>query len=109
MIVKVLKDWQAKLPGGISGLSSIADGGDLIFAEACFELGIPVRVLLPLPPFCVASAIVCICVVLLRQIAALKQFTHMIYADESRQSQRVTVPSQLCRYYYGKCCFIAVF
>ena len=50
MIVKVLKDWQAKLPGGISGLSSIADGGDLIFAEACFELGIPVRVLLPLPP-----------------------------------------------------------
>jgi hypothetical protein len=27
-------------------------------------------VLLPLPPFCVASAIVCICVVLLWQIAA---------------------------------------
>jgi hypothetical protein len=50
MILKVLNEWKSKVPGGISGLSSLAAGGDLLFAEACFELGIPLRVLLPLPP-----------------------------------------------------------
>ena len=50
LILKVLNEWKAKLPGGISGLSSLAAGGDLLFAEACFELGIPLRVLLPLAP-----------------------------------------------------------
>ena len=50
MILKVLSEWNSKLPGGISGLSSLAAGGDLLFAEACFELGIPLRVLLPMPP-----------------------------------------------------------
>jgi len=48
-ILKVLAEWKTKMPGGISGLSSLAAGGDLLFAEACFELGIPLRVLLPLP------------------------------------------------------------
>jgi len=48
LIVKVLSEWKAKLPGGISGVSSLAAGGDLLFAEACFELGIPLRVLLPM-------------------------------------------------------------
>jgi hypothetical protein len=50
MILKVLSEWNSKLPGGISGLSSLAAGGDLLFAEACFELDIPLRVLLPMPP-----------------------------------------------------------
>ena len=50
LILKVLTEWKAKLPGGISGLSSLAAGGDLLFAETCFELGIPLRVLLPMPP-----------------------------------------------------------
>jgi hypothetical protein len=49
-ILQVLGEWKAKLPGGISGLSSLAAGGDLLFAETCFELGIPLRVLLPMPP-----------------------------------------------------------
>ncbi|MBV8278484.1 MAG: hypothetical protein JO170_24940 [Verrucomicrobia bacterium] len=49
-IVKVLSEWKMKFPDGISGLSSLAAGGDLLFAEACFELGIPLRVLLPMPP-----------------------------------------------------------
>jgi hypothetical protein len=49
IILKVLSEWKAKLPDGVSGVSSLAAGGDLLFAEACFELGIPLRVLLPLP------------------------------------------------------------
>jgi len=49
VIRKVLDDWKARAPNGISGLSSLAAGGDLLFAEVCFELGIPLQVLLPLP------------------------------------------------------------
>jgi hypothetical protein len=33
----------------ILGVSSVAAGGDLLFAESCIALGIPLRVLLPLP------------------------------------------------------------
>jgi hypothetical protein len=33
----------------VSGVSSVAAGGDLLFAESCIELGIPLRVLLPMP------------------------------------------------------------
>jgi hypothetical protein len=49
-IRKVLSEWKAKFPEGIGGLSSLAAGGDLLFAEACFELGVPLRVLLPMAP-----------------------------------------------------------
>jgi len=34
----------------VCGLCSIAPGGDLIFAESCLDLGIPLRLLLPLRP-----------------------------------------------------------
>jgi hypothetical protein len=34
----------------VCGVSSAAAGGDLLFAESCMELGIPLRVLLPMPP-----------------------------------------------------------
>jgi len=35
--------------GIVYGISSAASGGDQIFAEACLELGIPLRILLPRP------------------------------------------------------------
>ena len=48
-IRKVLLDWKAKVPGMIYGLSSAAAGGDLLFAETCSDLHVPVRVFLPVP------------------------------------------------------------
>jgi hypothetical protein len=47
-IREVLADWKKKWGGAISGLSSLAAGSDLLFAEICFELNIPLSVLLPL-------------------------------------------------------------
>jgi hypothetical protein len=49
-IREVLTDWKKKWGGAISGVSSLAAGSDLLFAETCFELKIPLSVLLPLPP-----------------------------------------------------------
>ena len=35
--------------GLVYGISSVAAGGDLLFAESCLQLALPLRVLLPLP------------------------------------------------------------
>jgi hypothetical protein len=48
-IRKVLLEWIAKVPGVIYGVTSAAAGGDLLFAETCIELHLPIRVFLPLP------------------------------------------------------------
>jgi hypothetical protein len=47
--VKVLKEWKAKWSDTVSGLFSLSAGENLLFADACFELGIPLGVLLPMP------------------------------------------------------------
>src|SRR6202166_2859672 len=48
-IRKVLLEWIEKVPGGVYGVASVAAGGDLLFAETCIELNLPVRVFLPVP------------------------------------------------------------
>jgi hypothetical protein len=48
-IRKVLLEWIDKVPGVIYGVTSAAAGGDLLFAETCLELHLPIRVFLPLP------------------------------------------------------------
>ena len=48
-IRKVLLDWIDKVPGVVYGVTSAAAGGDLLFAETCLELNLPIRVFLPLP------------------------------------------------------------
>jgi hypothetical protein len=48
-IRKVLLEWKTKAPGVVYGLTSAAAGGDLLFAETCAELKLPVRVFLPVP------------------------------------------------------------
>jgi hypothetical protein len=45
----VLQEWKARVPGAVYGVSSAAAGGDLLFAEACLALNLPIRILLPLP------------------------------------------------------------
>ncbi|HTX40817.1 MAG TPA: hypothetical protein VMD25_03225 [Acidobacteriaceae bacterium] len=47
-ILDFLREQQAKSSGHVYGISSAAAGGDLLFAESCMELGIPLRVLLPM-------------------------------------------------------------
>ena len=47
-IVEVLKEKKASTSRTVCGLSSVAAGADLMFAEACMELGLPLRVLLPM-------------------------------------------------------------
>ena len=47
-IRKVLEDWKSRVSGVVYGVSSVAAGGDLLFAEICLELDVAVRVLLPL-------------------------------------------------------------
>jgi hypothetical protein len=44
-----LREQQAKTSAIVYGVSSAAAGGDLLFAESCLELEIPLRILLPLP------------------------------------------------------------
>jgi hypothetical protein len=46
-IRKVLLEWIEKVPGVIYGVTSAAAGGDLLFAETCAELNLPIRVFLP--------------------------------------------------------------
>jgi hypothetical protein len=48
-IFQVLKEKKEKTPGTVYGVSSVAAGGDLIFAESCIQLGLPLRILLPMP------------------------------------------------------------
>jgi hypothetical protein len=46
---KVLLEWIAKVPGVVYGVTSVAAGADLLFAETCIELNLPIRVFLPVP------------------------------------------------------------
>src|ERR1700687_1636795 len=48
-IRKELLEWIEKVPGVVYGVTSVAAGGDLLFAETCIELNLPVRVFLPVP------------------------------------------------------------
>ncbi len=45
----VLAETKRSTSGILLGVSSVAAGGDLLFAESCIALGIPLRVLLPFP------------------------------------------------------------
>ena len=49
LICDFLEGQKSTSPGKVYGVSSAAAGADLIFAESCTQLGIPLRVLLPLP------------------------------------------------------------
>ena len=49
LIYGFLKDKKETIPGMVYGVSSAAAGGDLIFAESCIQLEIPLRILLPMP------------------------------------------------------------
>jgi hypothetical protein len=49
LIRDFLEQQKSATRGIVSGVSSAAAGGDLLFAESCVELGIPLRVLLPMP------------------------------------------------------------
>lgn len=44
-----LRGYKASTPAILVGVSSVAAGGDLLFAESCLELDIPLRILLPMP------------------------------------------------------------
>ena len=46
---KVMLEWIEKVPGVIYGVTSAAAGGDLLFAETCIELNLPIRIFLPVP------------------------------------------------------------
>lgn len=48
-ITDFLRERKQVHPGIVWGVSSAAAGGDQVFCEACLELGIPIRVLLPKP------------------------------------------------------------
>lgn len=48
-IRKVLEEWIARIPGVAYAVSSAAAGGDLLFAETCLELKLPIRIFLPMP------------------------------------------------------------
>lgn len=48
-IRKTLVEWKSKAAGTVYGVSSAAAGGDLLFAETCLELHLPIRIFLPMP------------------------------------------------------------
>jgi hypothetical protein len=48
-ILKFLQDFKSKTDKTVYGVSSAAAGGDLLFAESCLQLGLPIRILLPAP------------------------------------------------------------
>jgi hypothetical protein len=48
-IRRILLEWIEKVPGVVYGVSSAAAGGDLLFAETCIELNLPIRIFLPVP------------------------------------------------------------
>lgn len=49
LISELLKERKAAASGIVYGITSIAPGAALLFAESCIELKIPLRVLLPVP------------------------------------------------------------
>jgi hypothetical protein len=49
LIFEFLERRKAASTGLVYGISSVAAGGDLLFAESCIELALPLCVLLPLP------------------------------------------------------------
>jgi hypothetical protein len=49
LIFEFLEQQKKSESGLVYGISSVAAGGDLLFAESCLQLGLPLRVLLPLP------------------------------------------------------------
>ncbi len=48
-ILQFLKEKKENTPGTVYGVSSAAAGGDLLFAESCIQLGLRLRILLPMP------------------------------------------------------------
>jgi hypothetical protein len=48
-ILAFLEQRKASTQGLVYGISSVAAGGDLLFAESCIQLALPLRALLPLP------------------------------------------------------------
>jgi hypothetical protein len=48
-IFEFLERRKTSTSGLVYGISSVAAGGDLLFAESCIQLALPLRVLLPLP------------------------------------------------------------
>ena len=48
-ILKFLQDFKSKTNKIVYGVSSAAAGGDLLFAESCIQIGLPIRILLPTP------------------------------------------------------------
>jgi len=48
-IFDFLQGQKQSASGLVYGISSVAAGGDLLFAESCIQLALPLRVLLPLP------------------------------------------------------------
>src|ERR1700686_4438738 len=49
VIRKILLEWIDKVQGVVYGVTSAASGGDLLFAETCIELNLPIRIFLPVP------------------------------------------------------------
>jgi len=49
LIRNFLAEKKAAVAGIVYGVSSVAEGADLLFAESCLQLGIPLQVLLPFP------------------------------------------------------------
>jgi len=49
IILRFLKHWKTRTSAIVYGVSSVAAGSDLVFAECCAELSLPVRIFLPLP------------------------------------------------------------
>jgi hypothetical protein len=48
-ILKFLQDFKSKTDKTVYGVCSTAAGGDLLFAESCIQIGLPIRILLPAP------------------------------------------------------------
>src|SRR5579864_2235849 len=49
LIFDLVQEQKKSIPVTIYGVSSTAAGGDLLFAEVCMELAIPLRIFLPAP------------------------------------------------------------
>jgi hypothetical protein len=49
LLTGLLREWIQKAEGTVYGVCSLTQGGELPFAEACFELGLALQMLLPVP------------------------------------------------------------